>query len=569
MRIAAALATAVLMSGTALRPARAGEAAVNRWVRVGDAEIGPRSNYGMVWSAKLKRFVIWGGGIGLYPKGGPFPFDVLSAAPGTSQWRNEFPEGKNWGPEVGKCDPPVWAGYRFSMTDKDGNCRPHMRHAYAYSQYCVDAKGEGMWAILQNHTVRYDFGKRTWEDFGNEAGPGVGTDGTLKWGALCYDPVNKEVVQFGGAHGSAQLEGGTTWLYSPAQKIWRKLESQVRPLEDLGVKVEKLRLDVKSLAAALRNRFCRSELSANARTDLRKMAAGFAAGIEALQAEVRKKEAGVEGLQMKAQLKACMTDLQKAADQVAALGEVSVPGIKAAGAAERTLLRARDALADQPPPRLLAPMVYDAKAKKIVMFGGDRWDHLCAETWVYDPEAKCWSRRRPASSPSPRAGHALLYLPKSGKVVLVGGYTYTSSMSYCAGLYKPLTAEVWCYDTMGGEWSPLSVGGGPVFNSGARAAVVAVSDDDLVTAIEPGHRRKKPAVWTFRPDPSAPAAAQGVKPGATVRRGLCFDPEWFDEAPDAGADAIEAKLKGLPANKWVSMNPPKLLQDRCWGTQVF
>jgi hypothetical protein len=35
--------------------------AANTWTRVGDAEIGPRSNYGMVWAPSLKRFVLWGG----------------------------------------------------------------------------------------------------------------------------------------------------------------------------------------------------------------------------------------------------------------------------------------------------------------------------------------------------------------------------------------------------------------------------------------------------------------------------------------------------------------------------
>ena len=89
----------------------AGEGPANTWVRVGDAQIGPRYNYGMVYSAKLKRFVVWGGGISLYPKKGPFPFDVQSAAPGSSEWRNEFPAGKDWGPKVGNCNPPGWKGW--------------------------------------------------------------------------------------------------------------------------------------------------------------------------------------------------------------------------------------------------------------------------------------------------------------------------------------------------------------------------------------------------------------------------------------------------------------------------
>jgi Galactose oxidase, central domain len=567
MRKLGALAMVAVLAATAV----AGESTANKWVRVGDAEIGPRSNYGMVWSAKLKRFVLWGGGISLYPKRGPFPYDVQSAAPGSGEWRNEFPAGKDWGPKVGKCQPPVWAGYRFSTKDKDGNCRPHMRHAFAYSQYCAESDGQGMWAIIQNTTMRYDFEKKTWEDFGAKSGPGTGTGGTLKWGALCYDPVNKDLVQFGGAHGSAQLEGGTTWLFSTEKKSWRKLEASSKTLDPLRADVNKLRVAAKDLAAALRNRFYKTELAANAKVDLTERAAGLAKSVSELKGKVTK-ATGADA-QEKKQLTWCAGDLSAAAAKLKAVSGTSAAAIKACGSVERTLIRARDALSTQPPPRLLAPMAYDSKAKKIVMFGGDRWDHLCADTWVYDVKTRKWSERRPAAGPKPRAGHALLHLPKSGKVLLVGGYTYRTSMSYCAGLYSALPAEVWAYDTGAGKWSALGGavnGKGPRFNSGARAAVVAVSADDLVTAIQSGGYKRKAATWTFRAVPTSTGAALGgAAPGATVRRGECFDPEWYDAAPAADEKGIEAKLKGLPVNKWVSMNPPKVLQDRCWGTQIF
>src|SRR5690606_6261034 len=92
----------------------------------------------------------------------------------------------------------------------------------------------------------------------------------------------------------------------------------------------------------------------------------------------------------------------------------------------------------QPPPRALSPMVYDATTKKIVLFGGERLDMLYADTWVYDCATRTWEERKPAVSPSPRFGHALLHLPKSGKIVLLGGVGYTSSTAYQATLYRPL-----------------------------------------------------------------------------------------------------------------------------------
>src|SRR5262249_6553881 len=47
---------------------------------------------------------------------------------------------------------------------------------------------------------------------------------------------------------------------------------------------------------------------------------------------------------------------------------------------------------------------------------------------------------------SPRGGHALVYLAKSKRILLFGGYTYTSKTDYCAGQYAALPFEMWAYD---------------------------------------------------------------------------------------------------------------------------
>ncbi|GAF94735.1 unnamed protein product, partial [marine sediment metagenome] len=86
---------AVLVLAGCAAAVRAGELPVNRWVKLAEGGIGPRSAPGLVYAPKLKRLVLWGGAISLYPKKGPFPYDVLSAAPGSGEWRNEFPAGKN------------------------------------------------------------------------------------------------------------------------------------------------------------------------------------------------------------------------------------------------------------------------------------------------------------------------------------------------------------------------------------------------------------------------------------------------------------------------------------------
>ena len=67
----------------------------------------------------------------------------------------------------------------------------------------------------------------------------------------------------------------------------------------------------------------------------------------------------------------------------------------------------------QPPPRANSRLCYDPVHKKVVLFGGDRLDQLLADTWTFDVVTQKWEELKPARGPSPRAGHALLWLPKA------------------------------------------------------------------------------------------------------------------------------------------------------------
>src|SRR5690606_24180265 len=79
--------------------------------------------------------------------------------------------------------------------------------------------------------------------------------------------------------------------------------------------------------------------------------------------------------------------------------------------------------APEPPGRAHSQLACDPKNGKIVLFGGNGLDRCYGDTWVYDCKTRKWEQRFPKESPSPRAGHALVYLPKSGRIALAGGYT--------------------------------------------------------------------------------------------------------------------------------------------------
>src|SRR5262249_48102184 len=110
-----------------------------------------------------------------------------------------------------------------------------------------------------------------------------------------------------------------------------------------------------------------------------------------------------------------------------------------------------DVFAEEPPPRALSPIAYDAKTKLFVIFGGDHLDYLMNDTWTFDPEKKIWRMLLGVKPPPPRANHTLI-APGDGTIILKGGYTYTSSTDYVGAQYRDLNDGEWTLNISGGFW---------------------------------------------------------------------------------------------------------------------
>ncbi len=176
-----------------------------------------------------------------------------------------------------------------------------------------------------------------------------------------------------------------------------------------------------------------------------------------------------------------------------------------------------DALAAEPPPRALSPLVYEPKSGMFYLFGGDHLDYLTNDVWAFDPKEKQWSLRLPNKAPRPRANHSLK-ATGDGKIVMTGGYTYASNTDYVGGQYMDLDDGEWVYDVQKNTWT----GDGPMVAADER---------------------------TYRTGP--------------------FHPEFYYQPPPDRA-AHEKVLASLPTNEWVKMNPPKLPRlNRDWGTAVL
>jgi len=410
----------------------AGDLPANTWRELADSGITSRPGRALTYVPSLKQFVVTAGAI----EKPDWSVQFLDLTRGT--WESvPFTKG------VSGAVPP------FRYTNR----------LHGYYQYALDADAGRIVHYLMNGTILYDPVARRWATPNPAAHPLKGGPLWL-WGALCYDPVNKEILCFGGANALTKRGDPGTWVYSVEKNEWRDLQPAV-----------------------------------------------------------------------------------------------------------------------QPPQRALSPMVYDPKTKSIVLFGGDQLDALLADTWVYDCATRTWRQARPPVSPSPRCGHALLYLPKSGRVLLVGGATYTHTTGYMQPHHRQLPMAFWTYDVAAERWALVKRFDKkePVVTHGFWPLTAAVNEADVVVALGRGGYWyvKTTGTWMCRVDPSARDAAGeakvGVTPGTVLRRRAPYTVEYFTEGvPAADTEAVEQTLKSLPANTWtLRPTPRKPRQNRDWGTAVI
>jgi hypothetical protein len=125
------------------------------------------------------------------------------------------------------------------------------------------------------------------------------------------------------------------------------------------------------------------------------------------------------------------------------------------------------AFASNPSPRTLARLVWDTPNNVGILFGGigpfdgaTSLQHDSAETWLWNGSR--WLQRFPATSPSARAVHAMVYDTKRNRPVLFGGRQSPSE----AGGDPTFLNDTWVYEN--DTWRPIdSVEKPPVRQTGA------------------------------------------------------------------------------------------------------
>jgi len=425
---------------------------------------------------------------------------------------------------------------------------------------------------MPNLMAAYDPATRKWRNlkararlYGKEypGGPPVYNS------AMCYDPVNDEIVMFPAFGGqnidmrevTGRISGHLgTWRYSYKESLWKRVGSELGTAQ-----IRKAREAVIGLLGNL-SPALDAVWAARGRKDGKALAAAgkelaacaAAAGKASLPAEAKGAMAGV----------------------IAALKEAAAKASGDAGGALKSGTRAvwkleallAEKLGVEPPPRAVAPMVYDPKNKVIVMFGGDSnqiradlndtikdgkqlrsaryaCDRKLNDTWVYDVKTRQWREISKAQRPPAVQAPNLHYDPHSGQMLLLTFGPHTS---------LPKTTTLWSLDVKARKWHKRLEEPWPGKKGYNRWPW-------FTTGLDPKHRllllatnhRNKQETWAMRYDvgrmPSAPAPAWKPPPPIEPTVIPPDDPAWV------------AKLKSLPANRWVPARPPREPARRDWG----
>ncbi len=549
----------------------------NEWVKLEEGGVGARSGGALLYCPALKRFLVAMGAQARFDRKPTPPYSEMTFNFEKRQWENALPDaGKSWGGRTGPVEAPTF-GYGSGLRKgKDGILRPDLRGGYGIRVYHLFACDTDRKRVLFGLDMEYDPVARSWAKLEVKGHPGtpalppfkVEKPATPAWSQTCYDPVNREILLFGGTKVVNETASPGTWVYSPEKSEWRRLELGSDALNALAAKVGALQGKAHAAVTACRNRYYRTELAENAKQKLSALIAGVLekSEVQGLLDEVKKAAGTAEGHERQ-QLSWAGTELKAALDGYGKLlgavdAGIDAAGIAAAAEVRRLLRRAATSLSPEPPPRCFSPMVFDPVSGKIVLFGGSGLSHAKADTWLYDPKTRSWEERRPEVGPSPRLAHSLVYLPKAGKVALVGGWVGRPGVGCGGFIGSALPPEIWTYEVKANRWSlvkhwdkPKGKGAEhPAFaRPGNAAQFFAADENDVILTLAPG--RKGPSTWACRVDVAAPDAAgttkHGVGPGTEHYPGGYCSPEWYDSAPPPDAAKTEAELKGLPVNKWV------------------
>ncbi|MHC4406980.1 MAG: Kelch repeat-containing protein, partial [Planctomycetota bacterium] len=219
---AVAVATGAMVA--AIAGARA-EAPANEFVEVARSEAGGHFFSQVVYAPSAAAFVSWGTQTHHHRIR---THETRHFVAGENRWIDAFPSGVE---QAWSASPKQWPDWSICATvgsfyERDGISMP--RPNSSFYQVCRDDHNQRLVFYVGSMTFSYDPARRQWKlihDKHEEAQPPA----LLLWGSLCYDPVGRQVILFGG--GSVDRPDGRphTWALDVKTDRWRPIDLEIEP----------------------------------------------------------------------------------------------------------------------------------------------------------------------------------------------------------------------------------------------------------------------------------------------------------------------------------------------------
>jgi len=166
-------------------------------------------------------------------------------------------------------------------------------------------------------------------------------------------------------------------------------------------------------------------------------------------------------------------------------------------------------------------LAYDSKADRLLTFGGD---HIFTDgtffddTWVYDPGAAAWTKRHPTLSPSARSYYAMAYDAKADRMVLFGGENVNRGEFF---------ADTWTYSFGANRWTEMRPKESPPARDYSVMAYDSVRDRMLLFGGVDSSETPFDALWAYdlSRDTWTELKPTGPRPAARAWHSMAFDNE--------------------------------------------
>jgi hypothetical protein len=218
----------------------------NRWVELGQDQVGARPGSAIRYVPDDGRFVLWGymNADPNLPQEQPLmqasEYDVVAFDVERRRWVNDLPPRmeRDWSRRLPFAYVPrTYSGIttgsertlmRGASEDHEAVPRPDLN--IVFDQVAYRPANRSLYYFTGGLTAAYDVSHRRWTDLRPAHSPPPVTGGSL-----AYDPVSDRIILFGGGHVAEQWPDGSvrgytgTWVYRIRENDWQQLPLNAQP----------------------------------------------------------------------------------------------------------------------------------------------------------------------------------------------------------------------------------------------------------------------------------------------------------------------------------------------------